>query len=59
VFDQISITGSAGGSLRELRDTLEFATRHNVRPLVESYPTSQANEALQRLVCLMCVRREC
>jgi len=49
VFDQISITGSAGGSVADLRATLEFAARHKVKPEVEVFPMSSANEAVARL----------
>jgi D-arabinose 1-dehydrogenase-like Zn-dependent alcohol dehydrogenase len=49
IFSQISVTGSAGGSRADLHRTLEFAARHNIRPLVEVYPMSAANEAVNRL----------
>lgn len=49
IFHQISVTGSAGGSRADLQRTLEFAARHNIRPLVEVYPMSAANEAVNRL----------
>jgi D-arabinose 1-dehydrogenase-like Zn-dependent alcohol dehydrogenase len=39
IFSQISVTGSAGGSRADLHRTLEFAARHNIRPLVEVYPS--------------------
>ena len=40
------VTGSAIGSPNEIRETLELAAKHNIRPLVEERPMSEANSAL-------------
>ena len=49
VTGQRSITGSDIGSRKVIRDMLEFADRHKVRPLVQRMPMAEANAALTRL----------
>jgi propanol-preferring alcohol dehydrogenase len=43
------IMGSPSGSRHDLRDTLAFAVRHDVRPEVSTYPLEQANELVARM----------
>ncbi|KAI9330014.1 putative mannitol dehydrogenase [Zopfochytrium polystomum] len=44
-----TLSGSAIGSVAELRATLEFAAAHGVRPFVEVTPMEQVNEAIGRV----------
>ncbi|KAJ6782824.1 hypothetical protein PWT90_07010 [Aphanocladium album] len=41
-----SLAGSAIGSPKDIREMLEFAAKHNVKPLVEKRPMSDANQAI-------------
>ncbi|KAJ2370785.1 hypothetical protein IW150_004872 [Coemansia sp. RSA 2607] len=49
IFSEVSITGSLIGGVNVLKKTLEFASEHNVRPIIEKYPIDQVNEALQHM----------
>jgi uncharacterized zinc-type alcohol dehydrogenase-like protein len=44
-----SVSGSPLGSIATTRRMLEFCVRHDIKPVVEEFPMSQANEALARL----------
>ncbi|KAI7863349.1 chaperonin 10-like protein [Spinellus fusiger] len=46
VFKQISVVGSVIGSPAEIRETLEFAATHNVKPWITKYPMKEAPEAI-------------
>jgi len=46
---QRSISASPTGSPGAIRNMLDFADRHNIRPVVESFNMSDVNEALERL----------
>ncbi len=46
---QKSVSGSPTGSPAQLRAMIEFAARKHVEPVVEEYPMSQVNEALEHL----------
>jgi uncharacterized zinc-type alcohol dehydrogenase-like protein len=46
LLTQRTISGSPTGSPNTMRTMLEFAARHNIEPIVESYPLEQVNEAL-------------
>eukprot|EP00128_Syssomonas_multiformis_P000398 Colp12_sorted_trinity150504_noHs@19503 len=46
---QRSIVGSAAGSRAHAIDMLNFALLHNIRPLVEEFPASQVNEAMDKV----------
>ncbi len=46
---QRSISGSPVGSPGAIRKMLDFAARHGVRPVTETFPMSQVNEAVERL----------
>ena len=44
-----SVAGSPTGSVAELRQMIEFATRTGVEPIVETYPMSQVNDAIEHV----------
>lgn len=46
---QISITGSPTGTPAAMHQLLEFCSRHQIRPLIEEFPISQVNQAIQKL----------
>lgn len=46
---QRSISGSDTGSMQTCNTMLEFAERHQVKPVVEMYPFEQINEAIEKL----------
>ena len=46
---QRSISGSPVGSPATIADMLEFAARHQIEPIVETFPMSQVNEAMAHL----------
>ncbi|HVN09285.1 MAG TPA: alcohol dehydrogenase catalytic domain-containing protein [Patescibacteria group bacterium] len=45
VMGQRQLMGSPAGSRRELRETLELAAKHSIRPRIETYPLERAAEA--------------
>ena len=49
IMGQRSISGSAVGSPATIAKMLEFAARHNIKPVIETYRFDQANEAMARL----------
>ena len=46
---QLRIIGSFFGSRQELREVLDLAQRHDIRPLIETYPLAEVNQAHARL----------
>lgn len=46
---QRSVSGSPVGSPLSIATMLEFAARHNIKPIIENYHFDQANEAFERL----------
>jgi uncharacterized zinc-type alcohol dehydrogenase-like protein len=46
---QKSVAGSPTGSPTAIDHMLEFSARHSVAPIVESFPLSEVNDALERL----------
>ncbi|WP_442483517.1 NADPH-dependent aldehyde reductase Ahr [Aeoliella sp. SH292] len=44
-----SIGASPTGSIVRAKEMLEFCARHDIKPLVETYPMSKINEAMQHL----------
>jgi len=46
---QRSISGSDTGSMQTCSIMLEFAQRHQVKPIVEMYPFDQINDAIEKL----------
>jgi len=49
IMAQRAISGSPLGSPATTRDMIEFCARHEIAPVTELYPMSQANDALQHL----------
>ena len=50
ILGQKSLGGSPTGSIGHAKQMLEFCARHQIKPLVEIFPMSQINEAMQRLI---------
>ena len=46
---QRSVSGSPVGSPAVIAQMLEFAARHDIKPVIEVYPFDQVNEAMERL----------
>lgn len=49
IMGQRSVAGSPTGSPTDIDQMLEFSARHSVAPIVESFPISKVNDALERL----------
>jgi uncharacterized zinc-type alcohol dehydrogenase-like protein len=49
IAGQTSIAGSPTGSPTAIDSMLEFSARHSVAPIVEYFPMSKVNDALERL----------
>ena len=49
MMKQISVSGSPVGSPATIRKMLDFAVRHEIRPVIEKFPMDQVNEALDHL----------
>ncbi len=49
IMGQRSISGSPVGSPANIAKMLEFAVRHNIKPIVEHYRLDQVNEAMEKL----------
>ncbi|KAJ2685973.1 hypothetical protein IWW39_003924 [Coemansia spiralis] len=49
ISTEVSITGSMIGGVIALKRALEFAAENNIRPIIEKYPISKVNEALQHM----------
>lgn len=49
VVHQLSITGSFLGNRRSMTEMLDFAQEHQIVPLIELMPMSQANEAIHKV----------
>jgi len=49
IMGQRSVSGSPVGSPGTIATMLEFAVRHGIRPVIESYRFDQVNEAIERL----------
>ncbi|OCT51770.1 Alcohol dehydrogenase [Cladophialophora carrionii] len=47
IFRDIAVVGSLIGSNRSLREMLEFAVQHNVRPVVKAFPFDQLNTLVE------------
>jgi len=46
IASQISIVGSAAGTSSSLREMLQFSSKHNIKPMVQTFPFEQINEVL-------------
>ncbi len=49
MFNQLSLSSSPVGSPATIRKMLAFAARHEITPVTEHFPMSQANEAIEHL----------
>ena len=49
ILGQKSVAGSPTGSPTAIDQMLEFSARHSVAPVVEYFPMSDVNDALERL----------
>ena len=50
IMQQRTVAGSPLGSPKSCRTMLEFAARHGIAPTVETFPFSQVNEAMAKLI---------
>lgn len=46
---QLRVVGSFYGSRQDMREVLDLAARHNIRPIIERYTLESVNEAYERL----------
>ncbi|KAL5940707.1 hypothetical protein ACKVV1_008376 [Pyricularia oryzae] len=46
VINAVSVGGSLIGSPSEIREMLEFVAEHNIKPLIETRPMKEANQAI-------------
>jgi alcohol/geraniol dehydrogenase (NADP+) len=49
IFKQLEISGSPTGAPATVTTMLDFAARHGVAPIIEEFPMSKANEAMEHL----------
>jgi len=49
IMGQRSISGSPVGSPAAISKMLDFALRHNIKPIIETYRFDQVNEAIEKL----------
>ena len=49
IVPQHRIIGSIVGSRQELREVLQLASDHNIRPMTETFPLEEANAAQEKL----------
>jgi uncharacterized zinc-type alcohol dehydrogenase-like protein len=49
IFGQKSVSGTPLGSPLNTRRMIEFCARHKIAPVIETFPMSHANEALEHL----------
>jgi len=49
IFGQKSVSGTPLGSPLNTRRMIAFCARHKIAPVIETFPMSQANEALEHL----------
>ncbi|KAI9291336.1 GroES-like protein [Neoconidiobolus thromboides FSU 785] len=47
LLKNLSVTGSLIGSINEIEHMLQFAANHNIRPVIERFPMSEVNNAVQ------------
>ena len=48
-FGRLTLSASPIGSSNQMRAMLEFAAKHDIKPIIEEFTHSHANEALQKL----------
>ena len=49
IFGQKQVSGSPSGSPTAIARMLDFCARHGIEPMVEMFPMSEVNQALERL----------
>ncbi|MEM1170281.1 MAG: hypothetical protein AAGJ08_14685 [Cyanobacteria bacterium P01_H01_bin.35] len=49
VFDQKAVVGSVVGGRRFMTEILEFAAIHQIKPMIETMPISQINDAMDKV----------
>lgn len=49
IVGQRSVSGSPVGSPANIAAMLDFAARHDVKPVIETFPLAEVNDALERL----------
>ncbi|OYP38166.1 NAD(P)-dependent alcohol dehydrogenase [Rhodopirellula sp. MGV] len=49
LMGQKSISGSPTGAIVRAKEMLEFCARHSIKPMIETFPMSEVNEAMQHL----------
>jgi len=49
ILGQKSVSGSPTGSPTAISTMLDFSARHAIAPIIETYPMSKVNDALDRL----------
>ena len=49
LLGQKSIGGSPTGGIVRAKEMLEFCARHQIKPLIETFPMSKINDAMQHL----------
>ncbi|KAJ1944325.1 hypothetical protein FBU59_002633 [Linderina macrospora] len=49
VNSEVKITGSLIGGKNIIKQTLDFAAEHNIRPIIERFPMAKVNEALEHM----------
>jgi len=50
MFQRLTVSASPIGSTEQCRDMLQFAAKHGVKPIIETFPHSKANEAMAKVV---------
>ncbi|KAF2221514.1 putative alcohol dehydrogenase [Elsinoe ampelina] len=48
VFRDIKIIGSLVGTAKTLRETVEFAAKHNIKSILQTYPLDKLNELVEK-----------
>ena len=49
IGSRVSVVGSLIGSTTEIKEMLEFAGKHGVKPMIEVLPMSQVNEGIRKV----------
>jgi D-arabinose 1-dehydrogenase-like Zn-dependent alcohol dehydrogenase len=50
IMQRRAVQGWPSGTAKDSEDTLRFALRHGVRPMTETFPLDQANEAIEHML---------
>nr|QKY15194.1 zinc-containing alcohol dehydrogenase family protein (ADH) [Polytomella parva]CBY84994.1 zinc-containing alcohol dehydrogenase family protein [Polytomella sp. Pringsheim 198.80] len=49
VFGQRALCGTIVGGRKDMTDMLDFAALHNIKPMIELFPLSKVNEAMEKM----------